>query len=97
MSKARRQFTPEFKSEVVGLVEGGDRSLAQVCRDLDLTPSAVRNWVRQARIDQGQGPVGALSSAEREELNRLRRDNQRLRQERDILKSATVFFARESR
>ena len=97
MSRARRQFTPEFKAEVVGLVQGGDRSLAQVCRDPDLTPSAVRNWVRQARIDQGQGPAGALSSAEREEFNRLRRENQRLRQERDILNSATGLEAKESR
>ena len=71
--------------------------MAQVVRDLDLTESAVRNWIKQAEIDAGRGAPGALTSSEREELQRLRRENRQLEMERDILKKATAFFAKESR
>jgi transposase len=70
-------------------------NLSQVARDLELTPGSLRNWVKQADIDEGKGPVGALTTEEREELRRLRRENRRLEAERDILKKATAFFARE--
>ena len=73
------------------------KTIGALSRDLGLTESAVRNWVAQAEIDAGKGPPGALTTAERQELAQLRRDNRRLRMERDILKKATAFFAKESR
>ena len=94
--RKRRQFTPEFKADAVTLVRAGGRSIAQTARDLDLTETALREWVRRAEIEAGEGPPGALSQAEREELVRLRRENKRLQMERDILKKATAFFVKES-
>ena len=95
--RKRRKFTKEFKREVVELCKKGDRSIGQVARDLDLTASSVGNWVKQYDIDRGEGPNGALTTAEKEELRVLRRENKRLRMERDILKKATAFFAKESK
>jgi transposase len=80
---------------VVELCRRGDRSIPDVARDLDLTETAVRRWVHQAEIDAGQRP--GLTSDEREELARLRREVKVLREERDILKRATAFFARGDR
>jgi transposase len=94
--RKRRAFTPEFKAEAVRLCRVGDRSVAQVADDLDLTETALREWVKRADIDAGEGPPDALNTAEREELARLRRDNKRLTMERDILKAAATFFAKES-
>jgi transposase len=91
MNRHRRAFTREFKDEVVKLV-----LIGSVCRELDLVNSAVRRWVQQAKIDRGAGPRGAVTTVEREELSRLRRENRQLRMERDILKRAAVFFAKES-
>jgi transposase len=93
--RPRRTFTPEFKAEVVELCRRGDRSVGQVARDLDLTETAVREWVRQADVDAGRR--GGLTTEERQELARLRRENRILREERDILKRATAFFAKETR
>jgi transposase-like protein len=93
--RKRRHFTPEFKAEAVRLTQAGDRTIPQVAEDLDLTVTALRNWVRQAEVDSGKGPPGALTSAEREELQKLRRENKVLRMEREILKKATAFFAKE--
>jgi len=94
--RKRRAFTPEFKAEAVRLCRVGDRSVRQVADDLDLTETALRAWVKRADIDAGNGPPEALTTAEREELARLRRDNKRLTMERDILKAAATFFAKES-
>ena len=94
--RKRRSFTKEFKSEAVRLCRVGDRSLPQVAKDLDLTETALREWVKQAEIDVGNGPPGALTTQEREELARLRREVRRLEMERDILKKAAAFFAKES-
>jgi transposase-like protein len=94
--RKRRAFTPEFKSEAVRLCRVGDRTIAQVAGDLDLTETALREWVKRADIDAGKGPPEALTTAEREELAKLRRDNKRLTMERDILKAAATFFAKES-
>jgi transposase-like protein len=94
--RKRRVFTPEFKAEAVRLCRVGDRSITQVAVDLDLTETALREWVKRADIDAGKGPAEALTTAEREELARLRRDNKRLTMERDILKAAATFFAKES-
>jgi transposase len=96
MSKRkRRAFTPEFKADAAKLVQSG-RSIPDVARELELTDSALREWVRRAEVDAGKGPPGALTSAEREELTKLRRENKRLQMERDILKAAATFFAKES-
>jgi transposase len=94
--RKRRAFDTEFKAEAVRLCKVGDRSVGQVAKDLDLTETALREWVRRADIDAGNGPPGALTTAEREELSRLRRENKRLQMERDILKAAATFFAKES-
>jgi len=96
MVRKRRKFTPEFKGEVVELCLRGDRSIGQVSRDLDLTETAVREWVRQAKVDAGCGPDGALTTSEKEELRRLRRENRQLREDREILKKAAAFFAKEN-
>jgi transposase len=91
----RRSFSKQFKAEAVDLVRQPGNTPASVARDLDLTESAVRGWVHQAEIDGGGRE--RLTSAEREELSRLRKENRVLREERDILKRATAFFARETR
>lgn len=93
----RRAFSPEFKAEAVRLCKLGDRTIGKVAKDLDLTETALRVWVKQADIDAGKGPPGALTTAEREELTKLRAQVKRLEMERDILKKATAFFAKESR
>ena len=93
--RPRRSFSKQFKAEVVDLVRQSGNTPASVARDLDLTETAVRAWVRQAEVDDG-GREG-LTSAERDELARLRKENRVLREERDILKRATAFFARETR
>jgi transposase len=93
--RPRRSFSREFKAEVVDLVGQPGNTPASVARDLDLTETAVRAWVRQADVDAGDRP--GLTSGEREELARLRKENRVLREERDILKRATAFFARETR
>jgi transposase-like protein len=94
--RKRRQFTAEFKSDAVKLVRAGGRSIGEVAKDLDLTETALREWVRRAEIEAGEGPPGALTQAEREELVKLRRENKRLQMEREILKKAAAFFAKES-
>jgi transposase len=93
--RPRRSFTPEFKAEIVELCRRGDRSVGQVAKDFDLTETNVRNWVKQAEIDQGERP--GLTTEEKEELTRLRRENRSLKEDVEILKRATVFFAKETR
>ena len=93
--RKRRSFTNEFKAETVRLVEGGKR-IPEVARDLDLTESALRSWVKQAEVDAGRGKPGALTTTEREELSQLRREVKNLRIEREILKKAAAFFAKEN-
>jgi len=95
--RPRRSFTPEFKAEIVELCQRGDRSLGQVARDFDLTETAVREWVKQAKRDAGTRVEGGLTSAERQELVELRRECRRLREDVEILKRATAFFAKETR
>src|SRR6476620_12344091 len=93
-ARRRRTFTPEFKAHTVELVRTSGKSVGEVCRDLDLTETAVRRWVAQADIDAGRRD--GLTTAEREELGRLRHENRVLREERDILKRAAAFFAKET-
>jgi transposase len=94
--RPRRSYTPEFKAEIVEVCQRGDRSIAQVARDFDLTETAVRSWVKQAELDAGTRHDG-LTGDERHELVRLRRENRRLQEDVDILKRATAFFAKETR
>jgi transposase len=93
--RQRRSFTAEFKAEVIALVRQGERSLPAICRELDLSETAVRRWVGQAAVDAGERD--GLTTEEREELRRLRREVRVLREERDILKRAATFFAMETR
>ena len=92
--RRRRKYTPEQKADAVQMVrEVGN--LAKVARDLDLTETSLRHWVKQADIEEGRGPEGALTSDEREELRRLRREVRTLEMEREFLKKAATFFAKE--
>ena len=91
--RLRRQFTEEFKAGVVRLVLDDEKTVGAVARDMDLTETAVRDWVKRARADRTHGRTG-LTTAEREELARLRKENRELRTERDILKKAAAFFAK---
>src|SRR5215217_9356631 len=93
-TRARRTFTTEYKAETVELIRSSGKSIGEVCRDLDLTETAVRRWVQQAEVDAGKR--AGLTTAEREELARLRRDVLVLRQEREILVKAAAFFAKET-
>lgn len=94
--RPRRDFTDEFKAGAIRLVLDEGKPVAQVARELDLTESALSNWVKQARADRSNGKTG-LTTAERQELSRLRRENRELRMEREILKKAAVFFAKETK
>jgi transposase len=94
--RARRRFTDEFKQQAVRLVLDEGKGVAAVARELDLVPSALGTWVKQAQADRSKGRTG-LTTAEREELARLRKENRILQEERDILKKATAFFAKQSR
>ena len=98
MSKRkRRSFSKEYKAEVVDLIRKSGKSVGAGAKGLDLTETAVRRWVQQAQVDSGGGPEGALTTAEREELARLRKQVKTLEMEREILKKATAFFAKESK
>jgi len=94
--RTRRKFSAEFKAEAVRLVRDSGRPVRGIARELDLTETALRRWVHQAEVDAGRGVPGALTTSEREELVQLRRETKRLRMERDLLKKATAFFAKES-
>ena len=93
--RPRRSFSDEYKAEVVELCRTSGKSISEVAGDLGLTVSAVRRWVAQADIDAGRRP--GMTREEHSELVQLRKENRVLREERDILKRATVFFAKETR
>ena len=94
MSHTRPMYPPEFKAEAVRLVHGSGTSLSTLAKDLGVADQTLRNWVRQAETDRGVR--GGLTSDERAELRRLRREVRTLRQEREILNKAAACFARES-
>ncbi len=91
--RPRRRFDEEFKAQAIRLVLDEGKSIPSVARDLDLTESNLRIWVGRARADRTHGRTG-LTTAEREELARLRKENRELRTEREILKKAAAFFAK---
>jgi transposase len=88
--RARRQFTDEFKAGAVRLVLDEGKTIAQVARDLDLTPSALRTWVERVRADRTDGATG-LTTEERAELAKLRKENRELKMERDLLRKCSEF------
>jgi transposase len=94
--RTRRSFSDEYKAGAVRLVLDEGKSVAGAARDLGVTESALRTWVERARADRTHGKTG-LTTAEREELARLRRENRILQEEREILKKAAAFFAKERR
>jgi transposase-like protein len=93
-SRKHRGFTPQQKADAVALVRKLG-NLAQVARDLDLAPSALHRWVQRAEIDEAASGEGPLTTQERDELRRLKREVATLRQERDFLKKAAAFFAKD--
>jgi len=95
--RKRRSFSDQYKAEVVALVRGSGKSIGVISKELDLTESSLRAWVRQAEVDDGRGSEGALTTVEKEELRDLRKRVKTLEMEREILKKATAFFAKESR
>lgn len=95
--RKRRTFTAEYKAEVVRLVHTTGKSPGQVARELDLTETSVRAWVRQSGIDLERDTRGPLTTEERAELARLRRELKRVTMERDFLRKAATFFARSGK
>ena len=93
--RAKRQFTDEFKAGAVRLVLDEGKTVAQAARDLGLTASSLRVWVDRARADRTGGKTG-LTTEERAEMAALRKEVRTLRMERDILKKAAAFFAKEN-
>ena len=94
--RTRRNFSDDFKAGAVGLVINEGKNIAQVAKDLDLTPSSLGKWVEQARADAGKSKRGTLTTDEKDELAKLRKEVRELRLEREMLKKATVFFAKEN-
>ena len=94
MPRSRPPYPPEFRARMVELVCSG-RNPEELAREFEPTAQAIRNWVAQADRDEGRRSDG-VKSVEREELNRLRRENKKLRQEREILAKATAWFAQET-
>lgn len=94
MAKTRPPYTPEFRRQMIELVRAG-RSPEELAREFEPTAQSIKNWVGQAERDGGRGDAG-LTTFEREELNRLRRENRQLRLEREILSKAAAWFARET-
>ena len=95
MGKTRRSFSKDFKLEAVKLVKEGGLSASRAAKDLGIYETCLRRWIKQYEVDHGAGPAGTLTTAEKDKLRRLRREVRTLRMEREVLKKATAFFAKE--
>ena len=95
MPRSNPPYPPEFRAEAVRLVREGGRTPQQLAHDLGCSDETIRNWLKQADLDEGRRSDG-LSTSEREELAQLRRENRVLREEREILRKAAAFFAKEA-
>jgi transposase len=96
MPKSPPRYPDAFREEAVALIQAGERSIPQIARDLGINEQTLRNWVKRAEIDAGRGAPDELTSDERAELVRLRRENRVLQQEKEILKKAAAYFAKET-
>jgi transposase len=94
--RTRRTFSPEFRAEATKLAKVSGKTIKEQAKELGLSESALRKWVTQAGVDVGSGLVGALTTAERDELAKLRRENRTLKMERELLKKWAAFFAKET-
>ncbi|WP_351228210.1 transposase [Streptomyces sp. NPDC002133] len=94
-SNTSKRYTAEFKKDAVDLVRSSGRTVTEVARELGVSSEGLRGWVRQAEIDRGEGPAGVLTTAEREELVRLRRKVREQEQTIEVLGKATAFFAQQ--
>ncbi|MFE4416442.1 transposase [Streptomyces sp. NPDC056821] len=92
-SNTSKRYTAEFKRDAVALVYSSGKTVTEVAREIGVSPEGLRNWVNQDKTDRGQGPAGALTTAEREELVRLRRKVREMEQTIEVLGKATAFFA----
>ena len=95
MPRTRPPYPPEFRAEAVRLIRSSGKPLSQISKDLGVSEQSLRVWIKQADLDEGRRGDG-LTTSELEELRRLRRENRVLREEREILKKAAAFFARET-
>jgi transposase-like protein len=96
MPKSHPPYPESFRADAVALMRRTGKPIAEVAADLGVSGESLRKWVQQAKIDAGEGPPDALTTDEREELRRLRRENKTLQMEREILKKAAAFFAKET-
>jgi transposase-like protein len=94
VSNTRNQYPEQFKRDAVALAKSSEQSIAQIARELGINHNTLYNWINKAQVDAGEKE--GLTSNERSELTKLRRENRRLQMERDILKKAAAWFARES-
>lgn len=96
MPKSHPPYPAAFRADAVALVRKSGKSITEVAVDLGVSSESLRKWIQQANVDAGQGPPGALTTEEWEELRRLRRENKTLQMEREILRKAAAFFAKEA-
>ena len=96
MPRTRPPYPAAFRAEAIELARTSGKTIPELAKDLGVSGQTLRNWVHQADVDAGHGRPGELTTTEQQELRRLRRENQVLRQEREILKKAAAFFAKET-
>lgn len=96
MAKTHPPYPPAFRAEAVELARTSGKGIPQLAHDLGISEQALRGWIKRAEADAGRGRPGELTTTEREELRRLRREVKVLQQEREILRKAAAFFARET-
>ncbi len=91
MPRTRPPYPPEFKAEAVKLARSSEKPISELARDLGVSTETLRNWTKQRQIDAGKRD--GVTTDEREELRRLRKENEVLKEEREVLRKATAFFA----